>query len=173
MFHFSLLRCLLSFSVPILCAYGELGEQAYETAIYIYDICSGVRAIRFLGSVFATARFFLVTADVFFLGSSTSRWTFEGRHYVHLPAPTVVRDFEQLTMSGTGATGALSMGPSAWYIFILKLVKFNLFLLCMLFMNIFAANLSCSKITHVHIFVITNLLLFFWINFNVKMPKFL
>ena len=40
-------------------------------------------------------------------------------------------------------------------------------------MNIFAANLSSSKITHVHILVITNLLLFFQINFNMKMPKFL
>jgi hypothetical protein len=38
--------------------------------------------------------------------SSTSRWTFKGRHYVHLPAPTVVRNFEQLTMSKFEATGA-------------------------------------------------------------------
>jgi hypothetical protein len=101
-----------------------LGEQASRTVVCICDICSGVRAIRFLRSVFATARFFLVTVDAFFLGSST-RWTFEGLHYVYLPAPTVVRDFEQLTMSGTEATGALSMGPSAGYISILKLVKFN------------------------------------------------
>jgi hypothetical protein len=133
--------------------------------------------IRFLESVFATARFFLVTADVFFffLGSSTSRWTFDGLHCVHLPAPTLVRDYEQLTMSGTEATGALSMGPSVGYISILKLVKFNLIfaMISMLFMNIFAANLSSSKITHVHILVITNLLLFFWINFNMIMPKFL
>jgi hypothetical protein len=78
-------------------------------------------------------------------------------------------------MSGTGATGALSMGPSIGYISILKLVKFNLIfvMMSMLFMNIFAANLSISKITNVHIFVITNLLLFFWINFNMKMSKFL
>ena len=40
----------------------------------------------------------------------------------------MVRDFEQLTMSGSRATGALSMGTSAGYISILKLVKFNLFL---------------------------------------------
>ena len=78
-------------------------------------------------------------------------------------------------MSGTGVTGALSMGTSAGYISILKLVKFNLIfaMISMLFMNIFAANLSSSKITHVHISVITNLLLFLWINFNIKMPKFL
>jgi hypothetical protein len=56
------------------------------------DTCSGVRAIRFLGSVSATARFFLVTADIlfFFLGSSTFRWTFEGLHCEHRPASTVV-----------------------------------------------------------------------------------
>jgi hypothetical protein len=135
-----------------------------------------VQAIRFLGSVFTTARFFLVIADVFFfLESSTSWWTFKGLHCVHLSAPTVVRDFEQLTMSGTGATGALSIGPSAGYISILKLVKFNLIFVMtsLLFMNTFVANLSSSKITNVHIFVITNLLLFFWISFNIKMSKFL
>jgi hypothetical protein len=78
-------------------------------------------------------------------------------------------------MSGSGATGALSMGPSAGYMSILKLVKFNLFftMISMMFINIFAANLSSSKITHVHIFVITIFLLFFWINFNMKLPKFL
>ena len=67
------------------------------------------------------------------------------------------------------------MGPSTGYISILKLVKSNLFfaMISMLFMNIFATNLRYSKITHVHIFIITNLLLFFWINFNMKMPKFL
>jgi hypothetical protein len=43
----------------------------------------------------------------------------------------------------------------------------------MMCINIFATNLSSGKITHVHIFVITNLLLFFWINFNMKLPKFL
>jgi hypothetical protein len=78
-------------------------------------------------------------------------------------------------MSGSGATDGLSMGPSAWYISILKLVKFNLFfvMISIMFINIFAVNLSSSKITHVHILVIINLLLLFWINFNMKIPKFL
>jgi hypothetical protein len=67
------------------------------------------------------------------------------------------------------------MSPSAGYISILEFVKFNLIsaMISMLFMNIFAANLSSSKITHVHIFVNKTLLLIFWINFNMKMPKFL
>ena len=86
---------------------------------------------------------------LYFLGSasSTFRWTFEGRHYVHLPTLTAVHDFEQLTMSGSRATGALSMGPSAGYISVLKLVKFDLFsaMISTMFINIFAANLSSSK----------------------------
>jgi hypothetical protein len=107
--------------------------------------------------------------------TTSSQWTFEGRHYMYLPTPTVVHDFEQLTMSGSRATGALSMGPSAGYISILKLVKFNLFfvMINMMFINIFVANMRSSKITHVHIFFIIILLLFFWINFNMKLPKFL
>jgi hypothetical protein len=76
-------------------------------------------------------------------------------------------------MSGNGATGSLSISPSTGYISILELVNFNLIfaMISMLFMNVFAANLSSSKITHVHIFVITILLLIFWINFNMKMSK--
>jgi hypothetical protein len=72
-------------------------------------------------------------------------------------------------------TPEVLQGPSAGYISVLKLVKFNLFfaMISMVFIKIFAANLSSSKITHVHIFAITNLLLFFWINFNMKLPKFL
>jgi len=140
-----------------------------------------VRAIRFLGSVSTTARRLHLHRNGFISfrvsssnRPSTSRWMFEGRHCVHLPATTVVHDFEQLTMSGFRATGALSMGPSVWYIFILKLVKFNLFstMISMMFINIFAANPSSSKITHEHIFIITNLLIFFSINFNMKLPKF-
>jgi hypothetical protein len=67
------------------------------------------------------------------------------------------------------------MSPSARYISILELVNFNLIfaMMSMLFMNIFIGILSISKITHVHIFVITILLLILWINFNMKMPKFL
>jgi hypothetical protein len=34
-------------------------------------------------------------------------------------------------------------------------------MISMMFINVFTANLSSSKITHVHIFTITNLLLFF------------
>ena len=66
-----------------------------------------VQAIRFLGSVSTTACHLVFHGTSsspswwcpFFLWSASyaSQWTFEGQHYVHLPAPTVV---EQLTMSG-------------------------------------------------------------------------
>jgi hypothetical protein len=48
----------------------------------------------------------------------------------------------------------LSMDPSAGYISTLKFVKFNLVstMISLLFMNIFAANMNNSKITHVHIY---------------------
>ena len=42
---------------------------------------------------------------------------FVGLYYEHLPTSTVVRDFEQRTMStsANGASDALGMGPSAGY----------------------------------------------------------
>ena len=48
----------------------------------------------------------------------SSWWTFEGLHYEHHLASTMVHDIEELTMSTSahGATGALSMGLSAEYI---------------------------------------------------------
>jgi hypothetical protein len=109
-----------------------------------------------------TARFFLVTVDVFFfLGSSTSQWTFEGLHYEHHSASIVVRDIEQRTTSTSmrGATGALSMDPSIGYTFNFTVSMFSkvFVLLNMISMFIIVATSS----THVHIFIVTNLLLFF------------
>ena len=45
---------------------------------------------------------------------------FVGLHCEHRPTPTVVRDFEQRTMStsANGASDALGMGPSSGYILI-------------------------------------------------------
>jgi hypothetical protein len=76
--------------------------------------------------------------------------------------------------SARGATGALSMGPSAGYNSILEFVKFNIFsaMICMSFMFISTTNAS-SNITHAHIHVVTNLLWIFWSKLNMKMPKFL
>jgi hypothetical protein len=76
--------------------------------------------------------------------------------------------------SARGATGALSMGPSAGYNSILEFVKFNIFsaMIYMSFMFISTTNAS-SNITHAHIHVVTNLLWIFWSKLNMKMPKFL
>ena len=143
----------------------SVGRAGLQNRRLYSDTCSGVRVIRFLGSVSMTTRFFLMIADIFFfLGSSTSRWTFEGLQCEHRPALTMVRDIKQRTMSTSvrGATGALSMGPSAGYNSILEFVKFNIFsaMIYMPFMFISATSAS-SNITHVHIHVVTNLLWIF------------
>lgn len=151
------------------------------------DTYSGVRAIRFLGSVSATTCvivFFLVVLlidqIVSFLVlrsscSSSSWWTLVGLHCICLPASTELRDFEQLTVTrGNGATNALSMGPFAGYNFISEFVKFNLILLIIsMFILHVLYNVVSSRVSHMHIYVITNMLLFFWIKFNMKMSKLL
>ena len=107
---------------------------------------------------------------------SSPQWTPEGLRGEHLPASTVVHDFDQHTMTTrvNGATSALSMGPSAGYNPFLGFVKFNIFsvMVYMLFMFI-SATIASSNITHMHIHVVTNLLWFFWIKFNMKMPQYL
>ena len=109
-----------------------------------------------------TAHFFLVIVDVFFfLGSSTFWWTFEGLHYEHRPASTIVSDIEQRTMSTSarGATSALSMGPSAGYTSNLTVSMFSKVFMLLNVISIFIILVTSSS--HVHIFVVTNLLLFF------------
>jgi hypothetical protein len=129
--HYAAVALLSFIPVPILCAHGALGEQAFG------QLLGCVWPIRFLESVSETARRFPLHRNVFIsflvlpflprIGFVYFPMDIRGWHGVHLPAPTVVRDFEQLTISGFGATCALSMGPSTGYISILKLVKFNLF----------------------------------------------
>jgi hypothetical protein len=159
----------------ILCAHGELVEQASGTTVCICVTCSGVWAIRFLGSIFTPAHFFLVSANIifFFFGSSASQRTFEGLHCEHRPASTVVRYFEQHTMSThvNGATGALSMGPFAGYTSNLTVSIFSKVFVLLNMISMFIIVVTSSS--HVHIFVVTNLLLFIWIKLNMKMPNFL
>ena len=75
-----------------------------------------------------------------------------------------------MSTSARGATSALSMGPSAKYTSNLTVSMFSkvFMLLNMIRMFIIVATSS----SHVHIFVIMNLLLFFWIKLNMKMSKF-
>lgn len=95
---------------------------------------------------------------------SSSRRPFEGLHSVHLPAPTSYGYIEQThEMSRVnGATGALSIGPSAGYTLFFVFVHVSL---------LFTAY--ASSYTHMHIHVITYIALFFWIKLKLKMPNFL
>jgi hypothetical protein len=90
---------------------------------------------------------------------------FAGLHYVHHPAPTVVCDFDQRTMStcAHGATRALSMGPSTEYISVLTVSIFIKFFVLFNMISIFiiVATIEINYSSHVHIYVVTNLLLFF------------
>ena len=107
--------------------------------------------------------------------SSSSWWPFAGLHCEHLPAPTVVRYFEQRTMStsANGAAGAFGTGPSSGYSLIRLFFVFSMFLVVAVVFAMFISNLSSDKITHVHIYATTLLLVIFWIKSNIKMSKFL
>ena len=58
-----------------------------------------------------------------------------------------------------GATGALSMGPSVGYTSNLIVFKFNKVFVLLNMISMFIIVAASSS--HVHIFVVTNLLLFF------------
>ena len=86
-----------------------------------------------------------------------------GLHCEHLPASTVVHDFEQRTMSSAnGASDALGIGPSTGYTLI-----FVITVLCILTVSICISYLHVVAFVrdiHMHIYVVTNLLMFyFWI----------
>ena len=96
-----------------------------------------------------------------------------GLHCEHLPASTVVHDFEQHTMSGAnGASDALGMGPSVGYT-----LNFLITVLCVLTVSIGMSYLHVVAFVsdiHIHIFVVTNLLMFyFWIKLTIKMHNYL
>jgi hypothetical protein len=102
------------------------------------DTCTSVRAIRFLGSILATARFVLSSnADQ----SSSSPTPFEGLHCVHLHVSIAYVYIEHThEMSRVnGATDALSIDPSAGY---------NLFFVFVHILLLFTAYVSSD--THAH-----------------------
>ena len=102
--------------------------------------------------------------------------SFVGLHCEHRPAPTVVRDFEQRTMStsANGASDALGMGPSAGYslIFLIKITVICVFTVSICMSSLHAV--AFVKDIHMNIYAVTNLLmLIFWIKLIMKMLKFL
>ena len=99
---------------------------------------------------------------------------FMGLHCEHRPTSTVVRDFEQRTVStsANGASNALGMGPSAGYNLNSVFTAFCVLTvsICMSYLHVVAL---VSDI-HMHIYVVTNLLMFyFWIKLIMKMPNYL
>ena len=83
-----------------------------------------------------------------------------GLYCEYLPASTVVHDFEQRTISGAnGASDALGMGPSAGYT-----LNSLITVLCVLTVSIDMSYLHVIAFVsdiHTHIYVITNLLIFY------------
>ena len=96
---------------------------------------------------------------------------FVGLHYEHRPLSTMVRDFEQRTMSTSahGASDALDMEPSAGYS-----LMFLITVICAFTVSICISSLHAVAFIrdiHMHIYVFTNLLmLYFWIKLTMKMP---
>ena len=96
-----------------------------------------------------------------------------GLHCEHLPASTVVHDFEQRPMSSAnGASDALGMGPSIGYNLNSVIID-----LCVLTVSICMSYLHAVAFIsdiHMHIYVVTNLLMFyFWIKLTMKMSNYL
>jgi hypothetical protein len=96
-----------------------------------------------------------------------------GLHCKHLPTSTVVHGFKQRTMSGAnGAFDALGMGPSIGYT--LNSDYRTLRTYCIDRYVILHVVASFVSDIHIHIYVVTNLLMFyFWIKLTMKMPNYL
>ena len=93
------------FPVPFLCAHGVAGEQVPPEPSSAGEPCTGCAVIRFLGSDPRLLVHLLPAGDRSWIRHlpGTSRRLFPGDplvglHCEHLPASTVVRDFEQRTI---------------------------------------------------------------------------
>jgi hypothetical protein len=110
------------------------------------DAQSGTQAIRFLGSVLATARFIRSTSAASSTYGSSSSEPFEGLHCVHLPASNMygyIKHTHEMSYVN-GATDSLSISPSTGYFLFSVLVHVSF--LCTAYM---------SSGTHMHMHVIT------------------
>jgi hypothetical protein len=100
-------------------------------ALAVCDPFSRSAVIRFLGSDYVTARSRSAASSSFRRGREL--------HDDHLPASTMVHDFEQRTMatSANGASDALGMGPSAGYILFSSLCQFMVFMCYVVFVTFY------------------------------------
>jgi hypothetical protein len=108
-------------SRPTFCKHRESGRAGLRNRRSQRYTCTCVRAIRFLGSILATARFIR--------SGSSSSTLFEGLHYVHLPASSTydyIEHTQEMSLMNE-ASDALSIGPStrfpvfntcAWFIYV-------------------------------------------------------
>jgi hypothetical protein len=139
------------------CEHRECGRAGLQNRRSQSDTCTGVRAIRVLGSVLATACFVRPTNANQVLHRRAS---FEGLHCVHLSASTLYDYIEHThdLSRVNGATDALSIGSSAWY---------NPFFVFVHILLLFTAYESSD--THMHIHVVTCITVIFWIKLKLKM----
>ena len=86
---------------------------------------------------------------------------FVGLHCKHRPAPTVVRDFEQRTIStsANGASDALGMGPSAGYSLIFLITVICAFTVFICISSLHAV--AFVRDIHMHIYAVMNVLMLF------------
>jgi hypothetical protein len=113
------------------------------------DTCTGVRAIRFLESVLATARF--VRSSSTDQVSRRQRCSRDCTAYICLRRLRTTISNIHMTMSRVnGATDTLSIGPSAGY---------NLFFVFVHILLLFTVYVSSD--THMHIYVVTYITVIF------------
>jgi hypothetical protein len=131
-------------SCPAFYEHREIGRAGLWTCRLQRYTCTGVRAISFLGSVLATARFIR--------SGSLSSTPFEGAHYVHLPTSSscdYIKHTHEMSRVN-GATDAFSIGPSIGY--------FLFFHTCACFISVYC---YANSGTHMHIQVIIYITLVF------------
>ena len=107
------------FLVPHSPARAGVGTAGLWNHAHVCDTCSGVPDDQFLGSIW---RNYALSICIF------SWWTFAGLHCEHLPASTMVRDFEQQHIMSTSthwATGALSYSLPTRFVYDLTVSIFS------------------------------------------------
>ena len=186
---FSRLSCLRSFPRSNPLRARRVGRAGLRNNRLCRDTCRVCGRSGFWGNVFATARSFLESffwwSRLLLTPSSSSRcpfvllrtssfrrrsWDCTANNVLHR-APIDYIEQHNMSTNVNGATGALSMGPSAGYILAtFAIYFFNSVALCLV-MSTFLATASSSL--DVHISVVTIITSYLWIKFNMKIPKFL
>jgi hypothetical protein len=149
--------CTQPILVPPSASKERVGEQSSEIVVHIATLARVCAQLGFWGAYSRLLASPARPALIRFLVAATV----EGLHCVHLPAPTAYNYIEHThDMSRVnGATDALSIGPSAWYImfFVIVHVLFTVY---------------ASSHIHIYIHVVTYITLVFWIKLILIIPNF-